>query len=406
MRRRSQVALAVALLAVVLIGARVAAPVVVERYVNRQMAHMGDYRGAVTEVDLFLWRGGYALRNLQVVKVAASDEVRDTPFVAMPRMDLTIEWRALFRGEVVGEAVMFSPVLNLVQSESDENTQLGTGVSWPQEIRDLFPFKLNVVRVQNGLVTFRAPGISTEESLTLQGFQLVLRNLTNVTDEEKAAFADISLAGRIMGSAPFKLDGQIDPNEELPAFDVDVSLENAKLVDVNPWLREFLKVDAQNGAFSMYAELATADGRFEGYVKPILEDPEIFDTKEATSGPFQKAWEAIVGFAAKVLENRQEKQVATRIPFSGNLDDPRAGILAALVNLVRNAFVAAFAHSLEGSVSLRDVGEHLECPSTEGKTDCKKNEKAAIENDAKGELAPADSLEPAPRKTKRSRRED
>ena len=208
-----------------------------------------------------------------------------------------------------------------------------------------------------------------------------------------------------MGNAPFKLDGQIDPNEELPAFDVDVSLENAKLVDVNPWLREFLKVDAQKGAFSMYAELATADGRFEGYVKPILEDPEIFDTKEATSGPFQKAWEAIVGLAAKVLENRQEKQVATRIPFSGNLDDPRAGILAALVNLVRNAFVAAFAHSLEGSISLRDVGEHVDCLNAEGKTDCKKNEKAAIENDAKGELAPADSLEPAPRKTKRSRRE-
>ena len=66
-----------------------------------------------------------------------------------------------------------------------------------------------------------------------------------------------------------------------------------------------LKVDAQQGAFSMYAELAAADGRFEGYIKPILEDPEIFDTKEATSGPFQKAWEAIVGFAAKILEHQR-----------------------------------------------------------------------------------------------------
>ena len=50
MRRRSQLAFAVALLAVALIGARVAAPSVVERYVNRQLAHMGDYRGSVTEV--------------------------------------------------------------------------------------------------------------------------------------------------------------------------------------------------------------------------------------------------------------------------------------------------------------------------------------------------------------------
>ena len=405
MRRRSQLAIVVALLAVALIAARVAAPGVVERYVNRELAEMGEYRGSVTDVDLFLWRGGYALRNLQVVKVAASDEVRDTPFIAMPQMDLTIEWRALFHGEAVGEAVMFSPVLNLVQAETDANTQLGTGVSWPQKVRDLFPFKLNVVRVQDGLVTFRAPGISTEESLTMRDCQLVLRNLTNERDDEKAAFADIELNGRIMGNAPFKLDGQIDPNEELPAFDVDVSLEDAKLVDVNPWLREFLKVDAEKGAFSMYAELATADGRFEGYVKPILEDPKIFDRKEETSGPFQKAWEAIVGLAAKVLENHEEKQVATRIPFSGNLDNPRAGVLSAFVNLVRNAFVAAFAHSLEGSISLRDVGQDIECLNSDGKTECAKNEKAVIENDAKGELAPEESLKPAPRRKNKGRHE-
>ena len=335
---------------------------------------MGEYRGHIAEVDLFLWRGGYALRNLEIVKVAAAQDTLDTPFVAMPQMDLTMEWRALFRGEVVGEALMISPVLNLVQSESEEGTQLGGGVSWPQEIRDLFPFQLNVVTVRDGLVTFRAPGISTEESLTMRDFQLVLRNLTNVSGIDRAAFADINLDGRIMGNAPFKLEGQIDPNEEVATFDVDVSLENAKLVDVNPWLKEFLKVDAQKGAFSMYAELATANGRFEGYVKPILEDPEIFSANEETSGPFQKAWEAIVGLAAKILENRQEEQVATRIPFSGELENPRAGILAAVVNLVRNAFVAAFAHSLEGTISLRDVGEHVECLGGDPKSDQKSGE--------------------------------
>jgi hypothetical protein len=398
MRRRSQLALAIVTVAVVLVVARVAAPAAVKRYVNGQLADMGEYRGSVADVDLFLWRGGYALRNVEVVKAAAKQQ--ETPFVAMPQMDLTMEWRALFRGEVVGEAVMFSPVLNLVQSESAEDTQLGAGVSWPQEIRDLFPFKLNVVQVHNGLVTFRAPGISTEESLTMRNFELVLRDLTNVSEDDTAAFAPILLTGRIMGNAPFKLEGQIDPNEEIATFDVDVSLENAKLVDVNPWLREFLKVDAQDGAFSMYAELAAADGRFEGYIKPILENPEIFDSDEETSGPFQKAWEAIVGVAAKILENRREDQVATRIPFSGELDNPRAGVVAALLNLVRNAFVAAFAHSLEGSISLRDVGEDIECLNAAG-NDCSKDQNATIDNDAKGELAPDESVEAADRRSER-----
>jgi hypothetical protein len=378
MRRRSKILLIVGVVAGVLAAARAAAPIVVERYVNRNLASLGEYRGHVAEVDLFLWRGGYALRDLEIVKPAAKGETRDTPFVSMPQMDLTLEWPSLLRGEVVGESVMFSPVLNLVQAESNEDTQLGTGVNWPQAIRDLFPFKLNLVQVQNGLVTFRAPGIQAEESLTMRDFQLQLRNLTNVAESEEAAFADILLTGRIMGNAPVKLEGRIDPNDELPTFDIDLGLENARLVDVNPWLRQFLNVDAQDGVFSMYSELAAAEGRFEGYVKPILENPKIFDRKEHASGPFQKAWEALVGLAAKIFENRQEQQVATQIPIRGEFENPRAGLIPAFANLVRNAFVGAFTHSLEGSISLRDVGGGTACVSADDKIECP-NE--VIEND-------------------------
>jgi hypothetical protein len=35
------------------------------------------------------------------------------------------------------------------------------------------------------------------------------------------------------------------------------------------------------------------------------------------------------------------------------------------VNLVRNAFIAAFSHSLEGSITLRDVASDVRCLSGE-----------------------------------------
>lgn len=63
--------------------------------------------------------------------------------------------------------------------------------------------------------------------------------------------------------------------------------------------------------------------------------------------------------AAEVLEDQDSEQVAARVPFSGTIEDPDAGILATVVSVLRNAFVAAFARSLEGSVSLRDVKEDL-----------------------------------------------
>jgi hypothetical protein len=142
---------------------------------------------------------------------------------------------------------------------------------------------------------------------------------------------------------------------------------------VNPWLREFLNVDAEMGVFSMYSELAAAEGRFEGYVRPILEDPQLFDSETDSQGPFRKAWEALVNVAANVLENRQEQQVATQIQLRGEIEDPDVDVLTTLVNLLRNAFVAAFSHSLDGSITLRSVASDVRClagePSAEEQPD-------------------------------------
>ena len=123
----------------------------------------------------------------------------------MPRMDVTLQWAALIRGRAVGEPTMHSPALNFVTSKSDEESQLGAGVNWPQAIRDLFPFQLNIVEARNGLVTFRAPGIRTDDSLTARDVHVLLYNLTNVQGRERAAFADLSFDGRIMGNAPVNL---------------------------------------------------------------------------------------------------------------------------------------------------------------------------------------------------------
>ena len=370
MTRGRKILVVLAAIGVVAVALRAASPLIVAEFVNRRLAGLGDYSGSVGEIDLSLLRGGYTLHDLSIVKVAGDVA---TPFVAMERMELSLQWRALFRGNAVGEATMYRPVVNFVQSQSDEESQYGTGVNWPQAIRDLFPFQLNLVRVIDGLVTFRAPGIQAEESLTARDFQLELTNLTNVQGRETEAFADIQLDARVMGNAPLILTGQIDPNDELPSFDIDLSLEGAMLVDINPWLREFLKADAHAGVFSLFAELAAADGRFEGYLKPILENPEFIDSEEQKGEPFKKAWEAVVGFAAKLFENRAEDQVATQIPLSGEFENPDAGVLPAIVNLLRNAFVGAFAHSLEGSIDFGDVGEEAAClqPEDQRAADCK-----------------------------------
>lgn len=333
------------------VAIRASMPWFVERYVNRQLAEIDEYSGRVEDVDLALVRGAYTVHDVTIVKIGSDAE----PFLALPLMDVSLEWRALLDGELVGELVMRNPVLNLIQGESDEDTQLGTGVNWPEHVRRFFPFRFNRVEVRNGTATFRAPGIEAEESLTLERLDVVLRDLTNVEERNTPAFASVRAQGAVIGDAPITLIGRMNPNESAPTFDIDLSIEGARVVEVNPWLREFVNVDAESGTFSMYTELAASNGRFEGYVKPILENPRIFQPGEPADGPFQKAWEALVEIGTQILKNPEQDQVATELPLSGELEDPDADVLTALVGLLRNAFVNAVSHALEHDVGLGDV---------------------------------------------------
>lgn len=360
-RTRFWVIAAIAAAAVV-ISLRISLPYALKSYVNGNLAEMGPYTGRVENVDVALVRGAYTLHGLRIVNQQAGSEI---PFLDLPTMDISVQWRALFSGELVGEIIALSPDLNLVRAESDEESQLGTGVNWPDEIRELFPFKFNRVAVRDGHASFLAPGIDSNEALEVTGIELELTNLTNIRESADETVSDLNMTGRFMNEADMIVEGEINPNKDTPTFDINFTLEGAQLTSANPWLDQYLNVDAESGAFSMYLEAAAADGRFEGYVKPVMEDLQVFDSDREDEGPFRKAWEALVQFGAKVFKNRSEDQVATRIPYSGEFEDPDIGTLAAIVNLVRNAFVSALSQSIEGTIDIEDVETDLSDTTTQ-----------------------------------------
>src|SRR5690606_27155577 len=109
------------------VAIRAAMPWFVERYVNRQLADIGDYSGHVEDVDLALLRGAYTLHDLILVKVAST---ADAPFLELPVMDISLEWRALLDGELVGVLVVRGPLVDWVQGGADAGERLGSGLRW------------------------------------------------------------------------------------------------------------------------------------------------------------------------------------------------------------------------------------------------------------------------------------
>jgi uncharacterized protein YhdP len=342
--------------AVVLIAARIALPYVVEDYANQKLAALESYDGHVGDIDIHLWRGAYSIDDIIIVKTGAA---RPVPFFQSRRTDLSVEWRSLFRGSIVSEVTFEGPQLNLVQGQSAADSQLGKEENWNARLEELFPFRFNTITAKHGTVRFLAPGIKTQDAITARNLYGRVSNLTNVLDTGKTTFADFHVNADVLEGAPAVVDGSVNAFESQPTFDVNLEVKKVNLPEVNPWLREYIKADAEAGKFELYMELAAADGKFTGYAKPILQDVDIYRSGEAEQSALKRVWEGFLDFAANVLENQDADQVAARIPFSGTIKDPQTNLFATIASVLRNAFVSAFARSLEGSITLRDVKKNL-----------------------------------------------
>ncbi|HXK39379.1 MAG TPA: hypothetical protein VJ837_00910, partial [Candidatus Paceibacterota bacterium] len=165
MRSRDKILITLAALAVVLIAVRVALPSIVKRYVNDTLQALEAYDGSVDDIDLHLWRGAYRIDGVRIVKTGSD---QPAPFFSSDAIDFSVEWASLARGSLVAEGVFVRPDVNLVQKKTEKESQLGTEENWAERLDELFPFRFNTLRVQDGRVTFTAPGIRTQDALTAE----------------------------------------------------------------------------------------------------------------------------------------------------------------------------------------------------------------------------------------------
>ncbi len=347
--RLGQILLAVILL---LITIRIALPYIVKDYVNKTLSEIPGYKGIVEDVDISLWRGAY---EIEIVSLVKTDGKVPVPFFSADKIDLSVQWGALFEGSLVGEIVLENPKINFVAGPSEEQSQSSIDDSWTDKVRELFPLKINRFEIQNGEIHFRDFHSDPKVDIYLNNINASAENLTNSKDISKTLMATINARGNAMGQGTFKLHTDINPFEEAPTFNLDVELKNIDLKKLNSFIKAYGSFDFEKGTFELYGEFAAANGKFEGYIKPIFKNMKILSLKEDSENPLQLFWEAIVGAVSGLFENQEKDQLAAKIPFSGSFEDPSANIWATIGSILENAFIRALIPSIEGSVNLEQV---------------------------------------------------
>lgn len=358
MRKRLALPLALGLFAVFLVGLRVALPGFVERQINARLVEMGEYSGHIDGVSISLWRGAYSLRHLVIEK--RSGEV-PVPFLEAPALEIALDWRNLFRGQVLANVSFESPVVHFVDGSGEDDSQAGGGVDWREQLEDLVPTHLDEVVIRDGTLVFH--NFISEPPVDLQATRVdaSIRNLTNVRDAEGRRVAELTATATLLDSGKLETEAHFDPFAGAEEFSFALRVLDIDLVQVNELARAYANLDFESGNGELVVELEATEGRLSGYAKPLFQQIQIFswesDVVQSDKNLLEVAWEALAEVATTVLTNHPAEQFGTRIEISGEIDDAELSTFSAIAGIMRNAFVEALQPYFEGTRLARQKEE-------------------------------------------------
>jgi len=348
-RRRFWRKLAIVLIVLAVVGAigRALMPWAVRNYVNKTLDRNPMYAGNIGEVQIHLYRGAYSIHDVRISKTTGNVPV---PFFSAKAVDFAVEWKALLHHKIVGRVLMKEPEINFVDAPTEGEGQTGADAPWLQMIKDLFPFQINSALIENGSVHFRAYKSKNPVDVYLSKLEGSVQNLGNIRDETNPLIATVKATALAMDQAKLELNVTLDPFSYHPTFHLAMRLLGLDVTKINDLALSYGKFDFKRGWFDLVVEADAKEGQLSGYAKPLFRNLRVFSLKEdlKEDNVLQFFWQALVGFTTTVFKNYHRDQFGTLIPFSGSLSGATStGILQAVGNVIRNAFVRAYLPRLE-----------------------------------------------------------
>jgi len=356
MRKKTKKRLIIsASIAVLLILINFALEPVALHYVNKALSELKGYKGSVRGIEIHLYRGAYRIDTLVIEKIS---DKKLQPFFKSDAIDISVEWKALFKGAIVSEFFVEKPVINFIKQGDEVNT--GGNNDFISVIKKLSPVTINRFEIRNGEVHYIDRGSKPRIDIAAKDVYARALNLRNVEDNSKALPSSIYLTANTSGNGRLTSSMKINVLKEVPDFDFNLQLNRMDLTYLKDFTDAYAKFTFKRGQLYLSSELAMKDGNYNGYIKPVMENIKIIDLtpdseKEKKRGFFRKVWEVIVGTVVTVVKNQPKDRLATRIPLKGNMNGQEKFTWTAVVNVLKNGFVKAFDKDVEGSINIDDA---------------------------------------------------
>src|SRR5690554_474529 len=337
------------LILIVLVAFRLYLPTLVKNHVNKVLAEIPGYYGQVEDIDIALIRGAYVVNGMYLNKGTATSNV---PFLNFPKSDISIEWKSLFHGRIVSEIIMDSPEVVYVFEDQKEEEGDADVEDWTKALTDLVPIDINHFQVHNGKLAFVQLSADPDVDIQINNLDLTADNLRNVVERERILPSPIQASGVSIGNGKMSLEGNMNLVKKIPDMDISFSLENADVTAFNDFTKYYAKLDFEKGNFSVFSEVAIADGHLVGYIKPLLTDSKLVGEDD---GFLEVLWEGFVGFFKFILKNQGTDTLATKVPIEGDLNNVDAGVWPTVFNIFKNGWIQAFKGEVDQEINFEDA---------------------------------------------------
>lgn len=345
----------------VIILSRLLLPYILLNYLNKKLRENRDYSGYINNIGISLLRGNYVIRDITIEKADSAKKEKDTiPFFTSPEINITVKWGALLKGNVETEIKIVHPVINFIKEEVKETVKkaevIADTIDFQKKFRDLMPVTIEHFEIADGEVRYIDRNSRPRLNIVIKDIRVKAVNFSNVKNNDKLLPARLEAKSRAYGGA-MELNINFHPLKKNPTFDMNASITNINMVLLNPFFKAYGNFDVKKGRFGLYTEFAAKEGNFEGYVKPVIRDLDVFQLTKEEGDATQLLWEGMIGASEEMVENQTKEQVATKIPITGKFRDPNISLLDAVGYLLRNAFVYALKPAIDNTISIGKVGK-------------------------------------------------
>lgn len=330
--------------------------------VRHKLHNLPGYEGNVEAVTIAWWRAGITLRDFALFE---RGHVDDLPVVRVHEAKLRVAWKPLFQGKLGGAGVVEDAEFNAIKREptpekpeesADEKVKEAKQKvqRWQDVLRRTFPVELSRFELRKGTFRFVDRTKQPNVDVNLHDVHIVATNLTNKPKQgDGVLWAKVQMTGTTTGDGALNVTTQANPLAKQPTFHATFELKHLNLPAFNDFMRAYADADVSKGTFEVYTEVDAKDGGYSGYTKPFFKDLDFSNPSDKDKSLGAKIKEKAMAAVSSLLENDEDKKVATKAPFSGNFDQNDLDIWSTISNLLRNAFVQALREGLEGQAPTR-----------------------------------------------------